>query len=275
MRAAQPVSGAAGQPGAAATAPSPAAGTGLEEGCDEDLFLQLAAAAEEDDDSGAAAGGSGATASQPSKSGGSSGPRLSWAAKAATAGIAGAVPPGHKPRQAVVLAPGAIPRVAPPPPSALLPLPASQAAAAPIGRGVATFGAPAASAGGAGGAAKGGFADVGQGSLVERYAGLKVRELHQSVWCCVLARMLCGHSAAQGWVANATWHTQQPALLVCCCRQPTADGVLCGLTSLRPCATCGSFHPLRADQEPSCVAHPAARPAGRHGGAQAEPSAVR
>lgn len=174
MQAAQPDSGAVGQPGAAAAALAPAAPAALEEGFDEDLFMQLAAAAEEDD--AAAAGGSGGGGGgQASKSGGSAGPRLSWAAKAATAGIAGAVPPGHKPRQAVVLAPGAIPRVAPPPPTALLP-PSSQASSAPTSRGVATFGAPAPSAAAAGGtAAKGGFADVGQGSLVERYAGLKVR----------------------------------------------------------------------------------------------------
>ncbi|PRW60422.1 MCM10-like protein [Chlorella sorokiniana] len=178
MQAAPPASAAAGQPGAAAPAPSPAAPAGLEEGCDDDLFLQLAAAAEEDDDAGAATGGgSGAVdaSQQPSKSSSSGGPRLSWAAKTATAGI-GAVPPGRKPRQAVLLAPGAIPRVAPPPPSALLLPPASQAAAAPGSRVVATFGAqagPAAAAGGA--AAKGGFADVGQGSLVERYAGLKIK----------------------------------------------------------------------------------------------------
>lgn len=189
MQAAQPGSAAAGQPGAAAAALAPAVLAGLEEGCDDDLFMQLAAAAEEEDDAGdrGGSGGGSGTASQPSKTSSAGGPRLSWAAKAASAGIAGAVPPGHQPRQAVVLAPGSIPRVAPPPPSALLP-PSSQAA--PSSRGVATFGAPAPSKAAAGGAAaKGGFADIGQGTLVERYAGLKVRQ-YLGAWEPAIALML-------------------------------------------------------------------------------------
>lgn len=134
---------------------------GLEEGDD---ILALAEAMGDDEEDGGADGGGGSAAAA------SHGPRLSWAAKAAAAGTAGAVPLDHRPRQAVLLPPGAIPRTAPPPPSALMPPP-------PAGgqRGVAVFGAPAAAPSGSGaGVAKGGFADMGQGSLVERYAGLKV-----------------------------------------------------------------------------------------------------
>ena len=112
-------------------------------------------------------------ASAPS-SGGTGGPRLSWAARAAAAGAAGAVPPGHQPRHAVLLPPGAIPRSAPPP---QLLQPGSTPATVPR-PGVAIFGAApqrvGAASGGGGSATAGGFTDVGQGTLVERYAGLKV-----------------------------------------------------------------------------------------------------
>lgn len=152
----------------------------LEEG--DDIFLQLAEAAEaDDDDGGATAGGSGGGGSHSQLSGGNTakssggGPRLSWAATAAAAGAAGAVQPGHKARKVVLLAPGSIPCSTAPPPSVLLP----PAAVGLPSRGVATFGAAfgaasAPSGSAAGAAGKGGFADVGQGSLVERYAGLKV-----------------------------------------------------------------------------------------------------
>ncbi|PSC68556.1 MCM10-like protein [Micractinium conductrix] len=113
-------------------------------------------------------------ASAPS-SGGTGGPRLSWAARAAAAGAAGAVPPGHQPRHAVLLPPGAIPRSAPPP---QLLQPGSTPATVPR-PGVAIFGAApqrvGAASGGGGSATAGGFTDVGQGTLVERYAGLKIK----------------------------------------------------------------------------------------------------
>ncbi|KAL4421928.1 hypothetical protein ABPG77_005212 [Micractinium sp. CCAP 211/92] len=129
-----------------------------------DLFLDLAAAVDAEGECGSA-GGSATTGRLQS----ASGPRLSWAARTAAAGTAGAVPPGHQQRQAVLLPPGAIPRVAPPP-AHVLP---SQQTGAP-GRGVALFGASQAPAG-ASGSGSSAFTDVGQGTLVERHAGLKIK----------------------------------------------------------------------------------------------------
>lgn len=135
-----------------------------------DLFLDLAAAADAEEGGGSA---SGPTAAGNSASA-TSGPRLSWAARTAAAGAAGAVPPGHQARQAVLLPPGTIPRVAPRP--ALL-MPGQQSGAP--GRGVSIFGATQTpvvgmqrGAGSSG--SSNAFADVGQGTLVERHAGLKV-----------------------------------------------------------------------------------------------------
>ncbi|KAL4437421.1 hypothetical protein ABPG75_004560 [Micractinium tetrahymenae] len=153
---------------AAAPEPQAAPANALE---DADLFLDLAAAAD--------AAEEGCTAADSGSGKAVSGPRLSWAGRAAAAGTAGALPPDHQPRQAVLLPPGAIPRVAPPPPQ-LVP---GQQSGLP-GRGVALFGAPQGPAGGmqrgigAGSAGSGSgstFSDVGQGTLVERHAGLKIK----------------------------------------------------------------------------------------------------
>ncbi|KAL4855109.1 hypothetical protein ACK3TF_004331 [Chlorella vulgaris] len=139
----------------------------MEEG--DDIFMHLAAVMGDEDDEDEhsepapllAPGGK-----QPA-----GGPRLSWAAKAAAAGSAGAAAPGHQPRHAVLLPPGSIPCA---PMSHALALPSSQPSSG--GGHVAIFGAAAGSGSKAGGAAAaGGFSDVGQGSLVERYAGLKIK----------------------------------------------------------------------------------------------------
>ena len=246
MQALQPPSAAGQQPGAAGGAPA-AAPAGLEECGDEELFMELAAAAEADEEAG---GGSGSGGGGASKSGPRppAGPRLSWAAKLAAQGLAGAVPPGHQPRQAVLLAPGEIPRVAPPPPPALL---APQAAAAGSGRGVATLGslAPAASmASSSGAAGKVGFADVGQGTLVERYAGLKVRLRERASASACRPSALCTMPGGGGTgSAAAVAAGSNPRL-----------SPRCGKSQALP----RSPSPGSPDQEPARVAHPAARPAG-------------
>lgn len=157
-----------------------------------DIFLDLAAAVDAEGECGSA-GGSATTGRLQS----ASGPRLSWAARTAAAGTAGAVPPGHQQRQAVLLSPGAIPRVAPPLANVL----PSQQTGAP-GRGVALFGASQAPAGGSGSGSSA-FTDVGQGTLVERHAGLKVRlPLHRLAGCAQLrlagstpkGRVWCGQA---------------------------------------------------------------------------------
>jgi hypothetical protein len=148
----------------------------MEEG--DDIFMHLAAVMGDEDDEDEHS-----EPAPPLAPGGkqpAGGPRLSWAAKAAAAGSAGAVAPGHQPRHAVLLPPGSIPCA---PMSHALVLPSSQPSSG--GGHVAIFGAAAGSGSKAGGsAAAGGFSDVGQGSLVERYAGLKVRRAMPSycIW---------------------------------------------------------------------------------------------
>lgn len=153
----------------------------MEEG--DDIFMHLAAVMGDEDDEDEHS-----EPAPPLAPGGkqpADGPRLSWAAKAAAAGSAGAVAPGHQPRHAVLLPPGSIPCA---PMSHALALPSSQPSA---GGHVAIFGAAAGVGSKAGGsAAAGGFSDVGQGSLVERYAGLKVRRVFPSycIWKAYLIR---------------------------------------------------------------------------------------
>ena len=165
---------------------------------EDDIFLQLAEAANAEGEV-ADEGGSGGNSppgggSQRAATSSGGGPRLSWAAKAAAVGSAGAVPPGYQPRQAVLLPPGAIPRSAAAP--ALL-LPGQQPGGGGGGGRVAIFGAApkggAASGAGAGGAAAGSFTDVGQGSLVERYAGLKVPAAACQLPACLPAPSLRQH----------------------------------------------------------------------------------
>lgn len=216
----------------------------LEEG--DDVFLELAAAmeAEEEEDGAEEPPPTASQRSSGAMGGGSSagGPRLSWAARAAAAGSAGAVPPGHQPRQAVLLPPGSIPCA----PTAPLLLPASQPAAAAGGSGVVVFGSRGGVAGGSTGAAAAGtFSDVGQGSLVERYAGLKARP----------------HSGTPLGLPSST---------CCCCRCRCSRGKCTADEHPRRC-----FHPPSlADQKPARVPHPAAQPPGRHLGAAAVASQV-
>jgi hypothetical protein len=144
----------------------------LEEG--DDAFLELAAALDADEDGDDQASPTAPPGASSGVPGGGGGNRLSWAAKAAAAGAAGAIPLGHKPRHAVLLPPGTLPCF-----SAYAELTGQPAAAAEPSSKVAVFGAgpTAARNGGLGasGAGAGGFSDVGQGTLVERYAGLKAR----------------------------------------------------------------------------------------------------
>jgi hypothetical protein len=140
------------------------AGPGLlEEG--DDPFLALAAAMEADDDP--------ATALAPTNdrrtNTDAGGQGLSWAA-AAAAGTAGAVLPGRQPRHAILLPPGEMP-CAPAAANSLVPASLGGGRAGSAGK-VVLFGAAAGS--GTPAANAGTFSDVGQGSLIERYAGLKV-----------------------------------------------------------------------------------------------------